>query len=63
MLGFLIVYLKGLRIMMFQLSGYYHTTDHAQKGFGVLSVKFRGFRVLDAEFISPKSVHFWFYSG
>ena len=24
MLGFLIIYLKGMRIMMFQLSGYYY---------------------------------------
>ena len=46
MLGSLILYLKGMRIMMFQLSGYYYivqqlrtldTEDSAEKGDGILN--------------------------
>ena len=43
MLGSLILYLKGMRIMMFQLSGFYYkgfqeSEDSRHLGFGVLGI-------------------------
>ena len=37
MLGSLILYLKGMRIMMFQLSGFYCTASRGLGGFGLFS--------------------------
>ena len=45
MLGSLILYLKGMRIMMFQLSGFYHMhsvrlrADRAHLGFGLTGLQ------------------------
>ena len=52
MLGSLILYLKGMRIMMFQLSGYYHTSaiKAPLKGEGL---GFRGFRVQGLGLLLP----------
>ena len=41
MLGSLIIYLKGMRRMMFQLSGFYYKT----KNMGLEGLGFIGFRV------------------
>ena len=52
MLGSLILYLKGMRTIMFQLSGFYY-----RKGIKAVGAKgFRGFRVGGAPFLSAKSL-------